>query len=97
MVACVNEGCKKKVARLDIEAHLQLCPHRTEKCDHCNVIVKSAVMLNHLRQCPKVVVSCECGFECARDALTAHRDKDCLLVEICCDVIGCDAKMKRGV
>ena len=47
-------------------------------------------------QCPKVDVSCECGFECTRDALTAHRDKDCPLVEICCDMIGCDAKIMRG-
>ena len=61
-----------------------------------NDIVKAAAMLNHLRQCPKVDVSCECGFECTRDALTAHRDKDCPLVEICCDVISCDAKIMRG-
>ena len=76
--------------------HLKVCIHRVANCGHCNVIVKSVAMPDHWLQCPKVDVSCECGFECTRDALTAHRDKDCPLVEICCDVIGCDAKMMRG-
>ena len=97
MVKCFNDGCADKVERCKLMVHLSVCVHRMANCDHCNVVVKSAAMLNHLRlQCPKVVVSCECGFECTRDALTAHRDKDCPLVEICCDVIGCDAKMTRG-
>ena len=96
IVACGNEGCKEKTERYKLMEHLQVCLHRTKKCDHCSIVVKVVAMPRHLRQCPKVVVSCECGFECTRDALTAHRDKDCPLVEICCDVIGCDAKMKRG-
>jgi len=72
-----------------------ICKEQAIKVDG-NDVDKSAAMLNHLQQCPKVDVACECGFECTRDALTAHRDKTCPLVEICCDVIGCDTKMMRG-
>ena len=96
IVACVNEGCDSEILRYELAEHLQVCLHRSKKCNHCADVVKVVAMPRHLLQCPKVVVSCECGFECLRDALTAHRDKDCPLVEIYCDVIGCDAKMKRG-
>ena len=97
MVKCTNDGCADQVVRCKLIEHLPVCIHRMADCIYCSVIVKSAAMLNHLwLQCPKVVVSCECGFECTRDALTAHRDKDCPLVEICCDVIGCDVKVTRG-
>jgi hypothetical protein len=96
MVKCFNDGCADKVERYKLMEHLQVCIHRMANCGHCNVVVKAAAMFNHLQQCPKVDVSCECGFECTRDALTAHRDKDCPLVEIRCDVIGCDVKMMRA-
>ena len=96
MVKCTNFGCEDKCERWMLMEHLPVCVHRMANCGHCNDIVKAAAMLNHLRQCPKVDVACECGFECLRDELPAHRDKDCPLVEIGCDVIGCDAKMMRG-
>ena len=95
MVKCTNNGCAAKFERWMMMEHLQVCPHRMVNCGHCNVVVKAAAMLNHLRQCPKVDVSCECGFECSRDTLPAHQENDCLLAEISCDVIGCDAKMRR--
>jgi len=96
MVKCTNIGCEDEFERWMMGEHLQVCIHRMANCGHCNDVVKAAAMLNHLRKCPKVDVSCECSFECLRDELPAHRDKDCPLVEIGCDVIGCDAKMMRG-
>ena len=96
IVACCNEGCVEKTERHELVEHLQVCKHRTEVCYACANSIKSVAMLNHLKQCPKVDVSCECGFECTRDSLTAHRDRDCPLVEIECHVIGCNAKMMRG-
>jgi len=96
IVKCNNNGCTAKVVRCKLMEHSQVCVHRMANCGHCNVDVKAALMLNHLHHCLKVDIACECGFECQRDALPTHRDKDCPMIEIRCDVIGCDAKMKRG-
>ena len=52
-------------------------------------------MNNHLHQCPKVEVACECGFDCTRDAMDQHRAKDCPMVEVVCDVIGCNVRVMR--
>ena len=95
LVACSNEGCKEKIERRELEEHLQACIHRTTSCEHCNAAIKAALMNNHVNQCPKAKATCICGYECTRDLLDQHRDNDCPMTEIKCEVVGCGAKVMR--
>jgi hypothetical protein len=72
LVPCSNEGCKEKIERREIEQHLQACIHRTTSCKHCNVAIKVALMNDHVNQCPKMKVTCICGYECTRDLLARY-------------------------
>lgn len=94
---CIIAGCEAMIERKNFQIHQQSCPHRIDMCVNCAFLIKSCDLHDHLNMdCPKAVVDCQCGFECERDALPAHRDKDCPMVEIMCDVIGCDAMERRG-
>ena len=95
LVACSNDCCKEKIERRELEHHLQACIHRTISCEHCNAAVKAALMNDHVNQCPKVKATCICSYECTRDLLDQHRDKDCPMMEIQCEVVGCGAKVMR--
>ena len=95
LVACSNEGCKEKIERRELEEHLQACMHRMISCERCNAAIKAALMNNHVNECPKVKATCICSYECTTDLLAEHRDKDCPMTEIQCEVVGCGAKVMR--
>lgn len=95
VVDCSNDGCADKVERREMDTHQQVCVHRMTHCDHCNANVKATAMNNHLQQCPSLHVTCECKLKCTRQSIAGHREKDCPLTEIQCEVIGCNVKVMR--
>jgi hypothetical protein len=95
MMKCPNNECNDEIERRELEVHQQSCVHRTILCNHCNEEFKVARTANHLSQCPKVEVSCVCEYKCTRDMMDEHRDKDCPMTEITCEVIGCGRKIMR--
>jgi hypothetical protein len=92
---CPNDGCNDEIERLELEVHQQSCVHRKILCNNCNQEFKVARTANHLSQCPKVEVSCVCEYKCTRDMMDEHRDKDCPMTEIICEVVGCGRKIMR--
>ena len=44
---------------------------------HCKGSVKYCNMTNHLGECPKMEVSCECGVVMYREDLTQHLEVEC--------------------
>ena len=95
MIACTNQGCADTFERRELQTHQGGCLHRTASCDLCGDIIKVTAMEGHLEQCPKVIVSCECGSSGTREAIAEHVEKDCLLTEIQCEVIGCGTNVIR--
>ena len=95
LIDCSNDGCVDKIERHEIDDHRQVCAHRTIMCGHCNATIKATAMNNHLQQCPSIAVTCECGFNSRRQLIAGHREKDCPMTEIECEVIGCNAKIMR--
>jgi len=94
-VLCDNNGCIKSIQRREIKLHHQECVHRLLGCRYCNHAFTIVHMNTHLQQCPMVEMTCECGFDCIRDSMDQHRARDCPLVKIVCDVVGCNAMIMR--
>jgi hypothetical protein len=95
MGVCTNDGCEEKIKRCDLDQHLQACIHRTTNCVHCMVTAKASRMADHLNQCPKLEIMCKCKSKFTREKMDEHRNEDCLLTEIECEVIGCGTKVIR--
>ena len=89
-------GCGEVLHRNQLNVHKDSCPCREVKCEHCFMKFKFRDMPKHLRECPKMKVSCElnCGMVMLREDVTQHLKQDCgMMVETC--TLGCDVKMTR--
>jgi hypothetical protein len=95
VIDCSNDGCVDKLERREIETHRQVCNHRIAQCDHCNADIKATAMPDHLQRCPSIQVTCECNVICTRQSIAGHRERDCPLTEVPCEVIGCNVKVMR--
>ena len=89
-------GCEEVLHRNQLNVHKDSCPCREVKCEHCFREFKFRDMPKHLKECPKMKVSCElnCGIVMLREDLTQHLKQDCgMMVEPC--TLGCGVRMTR--
>ncbi|EDO49464.1 predicted protein [Nematostella vectensis] len=98
-VQCHNPGCQEKVAKRDLEAHLERCEFKPSDCQYCLQRIPAASMEDHLQTCEKHPVVCpHCGAEgICRDELLHHQTNICEQAELPCSFAkhGCHFKGTR--
>ena len=90
-------GCGMKMTRNELIIHVKdTCAQRLISCNHCFKYFKYCNMSTHLKECPKMRLSCElkCGRLLSRENMTQHLKQDCGLVEEVCKQ-NCGMKMTR--
>ena len=63
-----GRGCILRSYQRELAQHLQICPHRTEKCPSCGVEVPHSNQSGHNEHCVGKLVSCpnNCGIQVER-------------------------------
>ena len=63
-----GRGCILRSYQRELAQHLQICPHRTEKCPSCGVDVPHSDQAGHDELCVGKLVACpnKCGIQVER-------------------------------
>lgn len=96
---CANENCVQMINKFEMEAHLNTCEFKKQKCENCEISLTSALMEKHADECSKAKISCpnECGENFERSLVKNHVMKFCPNESIECPYvkIGCNYKVER--
>ncbi|KAM6940971.1 TNF receptor-associated factor 5 [Lycodopsis pacificus] len=98
---CCNPGCRAALQRRYLQEHLaDACPHRMERCPHCQQPQRLSFIQDHVQSsCPEVEVDCpnSCSLKVPRHKLTEHRES-CPELHVDCSYkkFGCSVQDKRG-
>ena len=89
-------GCGVELTRDKLRIHeKENCTQRQVKCDHCDEILKSCELNEHLDVCPKMEVLCNlCGTKMTREEIELHLKHNCGMVQEMCR-LGCGVKLTR--
>ena len=93
-------NCGIEVTRGGQNMHMKnTCTQRKIPCDHCFRNFKYFDMSQHLKECPRIKLSCElkCGVVMCREDMTQHLEEHCPEKEIACPFAkyNCKVRIKR--
>ena len=97
-IYCTNRKCRWEGSLQDIYKHLSKCLFQTVECSNkCGTRLDRCNLENHLKKCPKRIVTCVyCHKEDEYQIINGdHYDKECPGYPLPCPNNGCEEQIKR--